>query len=166
MATAEFEGPHWTAGKAGVARPEQYEKRSERIPRIIASPFVGAARLLAGLFMLAFWTGIIGPIWIFKILRSIALFSIKASYYQFSGRAPPHISELDAVAQMWVFGFGDILRILFGKSQPGAPPAPLTLLQLIQETLVGVFFYASLITWAYLVWKYEFGLLILFRGLF
>ena len=111
---------------------------------IIAWPIIQAARLFALTIALVLWLFIIGPVWFAILLRSIVAFAFATVTALFTGASAPHAFRLDAVATLWIRGFGDIAAIIFGDDALPTTHIPLRPLEALQHTALAILFYTGL----------------------
>ncbi len=84
---------------------------AERIS-IFALPFVLIARLFAVAVSLAIWSSIVLLVWIFIVLRTIALVSINNVMTVFRGGDVAPSRHLDQAVELWPCGFFSLLHSL------------------------------------------------------
>jgi hypothetical protein len=120
------------------------------IERAIINPIATIIRVIAVVLMLVIWVGIVGPIWLAFLLRTIAAFSIATVAALFTGSTPPSVQRLDAVVELWVSRFRKIVANISPSATTSTQYVPINPAQALVEIVLAIFFYAGISTYFWL----------------
>lgn len=115
-----------------------------RLERWLLSPINFIGRLGIVVVSLTLWCTVALPVWLFLVLRAMAVLSFKNVANIYRGAGTVDVSRLEQVVVFWPRGFVAILRILAGDYDRG-DLRPRHHLEAVQETLLAILFYTVML---------------------
>jgi hypothetical protein len=119
-----------------ASMPPQFE-------RWVVSPIIFLWRLGAAGISLTLWGTIVMAIWLFLVLRLMAVLALRSAINVYRGAGVPDVARFEQVVTFWPRGILIILRTVLGQYEP-AEPRPRHPLEAVQETLLALAFYTLL----------------------